>query len=471
MRINYTQELEPLGTIAPLSPLREHLDAPFLGGGQMSNVHSMSRPHGDRRQEPHLLRDDPNGTPMEGRDPLQPHLLYIGGEDHHLRIPAMSALRNHGFRVTAAGTGEPAPFAQAGINYRRFHFDRFVSPLADWAAVRSISKILVEVQPDLAQSFDTKPSVFLPLAARSTPGVLVIRTINGRAFLYSSRSPTALTLRPVYRLLHKIAARTAAATVFEIGDDLAFFERHGMAGKKPVLIPGAGVDVDGFDRALTSGPSPTRLRKELGLGDGEVVITVTRMTRQKGIPALLKAAAKVHEVRPDVRFLLVGPRESEGPLAVTQAEIERHAPYVKAIGPRSDIPSLLALANVFAFPTEYREGVPRVLLEAALAGVPIVTTTMPGCAEVICDGWNGFLVPPGAPRMLAAKILDLLGNRENGRIMAGRAAERVRKEFSLENVVACQAALYRDLIDRSGGTRFKDDKNTREQRGHTCGAP
>ena len=125
----------------------------------------------------------------------------------------MSLLRDHGFRVTAAGTGEPAPFARAGIDYRRFNFDRFVSPLADWAAVRSISKILVEVQPDLAQSFDTKPSVFLPLAARSTPGVLIIRTINGRAFLYSSRSPMALTLRPVYRALHKIAARTAAATV------------------------------------------------------------------------------------------------------------------------------------------------------------------------------------------------------------------------------------------------------------------
>src|SRR5690348_7113896 len=212
----------------------------------MPNAHRTDRLYDDRGQGLHLLHDDPNRTPMAERGPLQPHLLYIGGEDHHLRIPAMSLLRDHGFRVTAAGTGDPAPFARAGIDYRRFHFNRFVSPLADWAAVKSISKILVEVQPDLAQSFDTKPSVFLPLAARRTPGVSVIRTINGRAFLYSSRSPTALALRPVYRALHKIAARSVAATVFEIGDDLAFFERHGLAGKKPVLIPGSGVDVDGF---------------------------------------------------------------------------------------------------------------------------------------------------------------------------------------------------------------------------------
>jgi glycosyltransferase involved in cell wall biosynthesis len=251
-----------------------------------------------------------------------------------------------------------------------------------------------------------------------------------------------------------MAARTAAATVFEIRDDHAFFARHGMAGKKPVLIPGAGVDVHGFERALASGPSPAQLRSELGLGDAEVVITVTRMTRQKGIPALLEAAAKVHEMRPDVRFLLVGPRESEGPLAVTEAEIQLHAPYVKAIGMRPDVPALLALANVFAFPTEYREGVPRVLLEASLAGVPIVSTSMPGCCDVVRDGQSGFLVPPRAPRMLAERIVDLLSDREKARTMAGRAGERVRKEFALETVVARQAALYRELIDHAVARRL-----------------
>jgi glycosyltransferase involved in cell wall biosynthesis len=298
---------------------------------------------------------------------------------------------------------------------------------------------------------------------------LAIRTINGRAFLYSSRSLLALTLRPVYRALHKLAARTAAATVFEISDDRAFFERHGIAGKMPVLIRGAGVDVDGFEQALASGPSPDQLRRELGLGDAEVVITVTRMTRQKGIPALLEAAARVHQVRPDVRFLLVGPRESEGPLAITQAEIDRHAPYVKAIGSRSDIPALLRLADVFAFPTEYREGVPRVLLEAALARVPIVTTTMPGCAEVIRDGWNGLLVPPGAPGELAAKIFYLLADREKGRAMAARASEDVRREFSLSTVVAHHAALYRNLMNHPPQGQLSNGRLASAAEGATCG--
>ncbi len=396
----------------------------------------------------HMHGNDPNGTPMERRGPLSPHLLYIGGEDHHLRIPAMLALCDRGFRVTAAGTGDPAPFVQAGIDYRRFHFERFINPLADWAAVKSIGKILVEVRPDLAQSFDTKPSIFLPLAARSTPGIQVIRTINGLAFLYSSRSPIALMLRPVHRTLHRFAARSTAMTVFQNRDDQSFFERHALIGRGlSRLIPGSGIDVRRFERAVAAGPSPAEIRRTLAVENCEIVITVTRLTRQKGIPALLEAAALVHKVRPTVRFLLVGPRESEGPLAVTQEEIDRHAPYVVAVGPRSDVPSLLKASDVFAFPTEYREGVPRVLLEAALARLPIVTTSMPGCNDVVRDGWSGFLVPPRAPRLLASRILDVLDNQAAADLMSARAAELVKREFGLDLTMARYVAAYNELLD------------------------
>jgi glycosyltransferase involved in cell wall biosynthesis len=170
------------------------------------------------------------------------------------------------------------------------------------------------------------------------------------------------------------------------------------------------------------------------------------MTREKGIPTLLKAAALVHRAHPDVRFLLVGPRESEGPHAITQAEVDQHAPYVVATGPRSDIPALLRLADVFAFPTEFREGVPRVLLEAALAALPIVSTNMPGCCEVIRDGWSGLLVPPHAPDRLAAAIIDLLRDRRTAGIMAGHLEQLVAQKFSLRTIVARHVALYGQLL-------------------------
>jgi glycosyltransferase involved in cell wall biosynthesis len=360
----------------------------------------------------------------------------------------MLAVRNCGFRVTAAGSGDWAPFSKVDIDFYPFEFDRFMNPFSDWMALKTLSMILRDVRPDLAQGFDTKPCLYLPLAARAAGHPAIVRTICGRAWVYSSRSPLALAARPVYRAMHRAAARSTAATVFEMDEDRAFFERHRMTGKNGIVIPagGGGVDVEGFERALAKSPAAAQLREELGLGTAPIVITVTRMTRHKGIPTLLKAAALVHRSWPDVKFLLVGPRESEGPLAITQAEIDQHAPYVIAIGPRSDVPALLRLAHVFAFPTEYREGVPRVLLEAALAGVPIVSTTMPGCCEVVRDGWSGLLVPPHSPDRLAARIVELLRERKTARTMSAHAEKLVRQTFSLQMIVARHVELYSMLL-------------------------
>ncbi len=394
---------------------------------------------------------------------MRPHLLCIGGEDHSLRIPFLLALRDKGFQISAAGTGDPTPFAQAGLDYHPFHFSRFVDPLADWTALKAISKLIADVRPALVQCFDTKLNMLVPFAARGLRDVEVVSTINGLGWLYSSSSPMALGLRPVYRALQRLADRWTAVTVFQNRDDQAFFMRHRMVGRRgQVVIPGSGIDVERFERAGATGSSPAELRKALGLGASEVVITVTRMTRQKGIPTLLDAAALVHQHRPGVRFLLVGPRESEGPFAVTQAEIDRHAPYVLAVGPRSDVPALLGLADVFAFPTEYLEGVPRALLEAAMAGRPIVTTRMPGCTDVIRDGQNGFLVPPGDPRLLAERVLDLLRDRVTAAAMGARAAQLVRKEFNLEITVARYAAVYEDLVRRSVRSRLQMRKDALE---------
>jgi len=309
------------------------------------------------------------------------------------------------------------------------------------------------VRPDLVQTFDTKPNLLVPLATRRAfESVRLVRTINGMGWLYSSRSPMALALRPVYCALQRVAARSTAATVFQNRADRDFFERHRMTGKSHSrLIQGSGIDIGRFERAQAAGPPPEQLRETLGLGTAEVVITVTRLTRQKGISTLLNAAALVHQVRPGVRFLLVGPRQSEGPFAIPQAEIDRHAPYVMALGRRADVPALLGLASVFAFPTEYREGVPRVLLEAALARLPIVTTSMPGCSDVVTEGQTGFLVPPRAPIALAARIIDLLRDRKTAQAMGRSAASFVAQEFGLGLTVARYASLYSEVLNRAPG--------------------
>ncbi|MCP3398623.1 glycosyltransferase [Bradyrhizobium sp. CCGB20] len=372
------------------------------------------------------------------------HLLCVGGEDHALRIPFLAALQKRGLRVSAAGTGEVAAFAKNGIQYHQYQFDRFGVGFADRAAMGQLAQLVKSARPDVIQTFDTKPNLFAPLALRGS--VPVVRTINGMGWVFSSTELRALAFRPMYLAMQRLAACWTAATVFQNKADKSFFDRHRLLGKSSsVVIGSSGIDVGAFEAAQARMDSPAELRAELGLGDAEIVLTVSRLTVQKGIATLLEAAKLVHQARPKVRFLLVGPRESEGPFAVDQALIDGHAPYVIATGARSDIPALLGLADLFAFPTEYREGIPRVLLEAGLAGVPIVASRMPGCDDVVVDDWNGHLVPPRDPRALAAAILDLLSDSARAKTMGQRSIKVVRQEFDLNVVADRYTELYGQL--------------------------
>jgi glycosyltransferase involved in cell wall biosynthesis len=147
-----------------------------------------------------------------------------------------------------------------------------------------------------------------------------------------------------------------------------------------------------------------------------------------------------------VKFLIVGPRQGEGPSAVTDAELAPYSDYVVATGSRTDVPSLLAMSDVFAFPSNYGEGIPRALMEAALCGMPIVSTDKPGCTEVIRDGWNGYVTPARDPGAMANRILDLLNDRAAGARMGARGPDLIKSTFSLDEVVNQHAALYERLL-------------------------
>lgn len=377
---------------------------------------------------------------------MNPHLVCVGGEDHALRIPFLISLRERGFRVTAVSSGGETAFSRHGIPHHRYGFDRFASGgSGEWGAIRTIRKLMSELRPDVVQSFDTKPNLLTPLAVRGKAPV--IRTINGLGWTFSSQEPRALALRPIFCGLQWLSSFWTAATVFQNRDDQAFFERYRLIRRgSGRLIRSSGIDVEAFAMARHLAPSAAKMREELGVQSAEVVIFVGRLTRQKGIPTLLKAVPHILSKRPNARFVLVGPWESEGPFAVDKSDIDRYAPHVIALGPRRDVPALLGVADLFAFPTQYREGIPRVLLEAGLAGLPIVASRMPGCNDVVEDGWNGYLVPPHDADGLASRIIDILSDRGRGKIMGGRSVELVREQFALPWVVDQYCDLYKNVL-------------------------
>jgi glycosyltransferase involved in cell wall biosynthesis len=108
--------------------------------------------------------------------------------------------------------------------------------------------------------------------------------------------------------------------------------------------------------------------------------------------------------------------------------------------------ALMTTCHIVCFPSKHKEGTPRFLVEAAAAGLPIVTTRNRGCVEVVRDGVNGILVPVGAVAELADALQRLAGDRELRERMGAEGRRIAEEEFSVDQVADRTEAVYRELL-------------------------
>ena len=178
------------------------------------------------------------------------------------------------------------------------------------------------------------------------------------------------------------------------------------------------------------------------------VIFTARMVREKGTLILTDAAELLRsDYEGKVDFWLCGGL-SENPNALSEEELRQHCDdsYIKWLGYRSDVKELLQKASIVAFPSYYREGVPKSLIEACASGRPIVTTNSIGCKDTVDDGVNGFIVPVKDSKALAKKLKVLIDDKDLRMRMGQASREKAEREFSLEMVVRKHLECYNNLL-------------------------
>ena len=374
-------------------------------------------------------------------------LWLVGGEDIRFRLPLLLALRDEGYTVGAVGTEDGEAFARTAVPYWRYALRSGISPSTDLEAFDRLYRLFLEHRPDIVHAFDTKPGIIAPMAARKAGIPGRVCTITGMGYLFASRSLRARLLRPVYRYLEGLAGKSSGVTVFQNADDRDYFlEKKMVEAGKDRLVRGSGIDVERLLRARPDDGSLDRLREELNLRGRRVVTMVSRLVMQKGVREYLDAARQVCRDRGDVVFLLVGPASSDVRQLISKKSSSGAAGKIRFLGVREDVPALLALTDLFVLPTWYREGIPRVLLEAGAMGLPLITTDMPGCRDVVKDEWNGLLVPQRDALSLAKAILRLVSGTERT-VMGERSRRHVRENFDLRRVVRSYCRIYRGLLE------------------------
>lgn len=382
------------------------------------------------------------GTPGLDR---RPRAWIIGGGKLRLRIPLMRLLEEQGFEMTAVGPEKTDVFAEAGFAYHRYPLRRTLNPLADLRAGKVLEELFNQYRPDLVHSVNTKPALLVPAAARRSGVPACVRTITGLGALFSSSSPLSLSLRLLYRRLQRKARRDCDFTVFQNPDDRHYFRQHRMtSASSDTVILGSGIDVEALRARRRAPGTLTDLRGQLN-ARGPIVMMVARLIRPKGIGDFLEAATAVRRVKPETTFLLVGPEVTEGPSVFPLERVQR-CPDVKFLGWRDDVSDLMAISDLMVLPSYLREGIPRVLLEGAALDLPLITTDMPGCREVIDDGVNGLLVPAKNGQALSEAVLQLLADPARCREMGRASRTLVEEKFHLRTVAAAYGDIYRDVL-------------------------
>jgi glycosyltransferase involved in cell wall biosynthesis len=356
---------------------------------------------------------------------------------HYLALAR--AARAAGFEVTViTGVAEHGDtIRSAGMDLIPLEVSRKgMHPWQELKSLLGLIRVLRGLRPDLLHNIAQKPVLYGTLAARLTGVRAVVNGVAGMGWLFTSNAPRARLVRSLvggaYRAL--LAAPNVRVLV-QNPDDQAQVRQ--LTGVTPVRLPGSGVDVSRF---VPGGEPPEPV----------MVVLASRMLWDKGVGDFVAAARLLRQRGSTARFVLVGTPDPGNPASVSEDQLIdwQQEGCIEWWGYRADMPEVLAQAHIACLPSYYREGLPKFLIEAAAAGLPLVTTDATGCREAVNPGVNGLLVPPHDPAALAEGLEQLLTDAERRRRFGVYSRALAVERFDAAIIHAKTLAVYHELLQQ-----------------------
>lgn len=371
-------------------------------------------------------------------------ILFVANTGWYLynfRLPLARFLRSHGIDVVMVSPrdhyvrrlqAEGFRWIELGLNRRS------INPIREAWTVFRLFQLYRAEKPAAAHHFTAKCVVYGTIAAKLAGVRAVVNALTGLGPLFMGTGYRARLARPLVRCLYrKILKARRVRVVFQNPDDLnAFIESDLVVPDRTVLIRSSGVNLKRFsprESPLEGPPAP-------------IVLFASRLTREKGVLEFVEAARILKARGAGAIFQIAGTPDPGNASSVSELTLDswRTEGAVDLLGHVDPIDDVLAQASIVVLPS-YREGVPRILLEAGAMGKPIVATDVPGCREAVVDGKNGLLVPPANARALAAAIDRLLIDPSLCRTMGMQGRSKVVSEFGEDVVVQRTVEIYHAL--------------------------
>lgn len=372
-----------------------------------------------------------------------PKLAFLVTEDWYFvshRLPLALAAKKAGYQisvVTRSGRDRGA-IEEAGIRFVPFAMDRSgMNPVKEMFTLLRLVRVLRRERPDLVHLVALKPVLLGNLAARiaGVPGR--VSAVAGLGFLFTDDGRGG-RLMPLVRRLLGWALGGSLVIVQNPDDGRLLTEGLGVDPSSLRLVRGAGVDLERFRPSQEPEGPP-------------VVMLPSRLLWDKGVGEFVEAARRLRATGTAARFVLVGAPDPDNPAMVPEDTLRQWQAegVIEWWGHQTDMASVLPQASLVCLPS-YREGLPKVLIEALACGRAVVTCDVPGCREVVVDRENGLLVPPKDPAALAGVIEQLLQDTGLRHAFGEAGRRRAEQFFGAERVNEETVSLYRELLQERG---------------------
>ena len=305
---------------------------------------------------------------------------------------------------------------------------------------RRLIKLFKEEQVDIVQTHLVYSNILGSLAAHIA-GIPVIATVHSIAVRGDLKSK-------LLKLIENFVLRRYATRILAVGQIVADLNKRYFGNREVDVIPN-GIPKPKFP------PIQERdsLRREItGDGSGSIVITVGRFTRAKGYEDMIEAFRQLRERASDPKLVMVGSGSTVEKIRNQIEDLDLNQ-SVFLTGEREDVPRLLAVGDVYAS-SSHREGLPLAVLEAMMAGLPVVATAVGDIPNVVTEE-TGVVVPPHHPELLAAALEDLLQNPKKRQAMGQAAYRRAMSEYSVDAWMRKHLALYRQVLSSNGNGHSK----------------
>lgn len=361
---------------------------------------------------------------------------------YNFRCTLASALKDAGYDVLLLSPAGDygSRLRELGLRWEPLPMDR--RSLNPWHEARLLLHLVAlfrRERPSLVHGFTIKCAVYGSLAARLAGVPSRVNAVAGMGYVFTSQAPKARLLRPIVRSLLRLAlGGRGARLILQNPDDVALFEHAGLVDATRVrLIQGSGVDCSRF--TPRAGPN--------GMTAAPRVLLAARLLWDKGLAEFIEAARTLRAQGRAVTFLLAGKPDTGNPAAVPEQTVRDWVEQglVEWLGHVDDMQGLLASVDMVVLPS-YREGLPKSLIEAAACGLPLITTDVPGCREVVTDGVDGLLVPARDAGALSVAMMRLLDDPALAARLGQAARAKALAEFDERIVIERTMDVYRELM-------------------------